>query len=174
MGVVDKLTNLANEVRDVSNLSQKTSVDDMSKEVSQMSGLNNYFIAKMPTMNDGKGHTSIAHGPAQRFNGQDGFTGELVHPNGTSINLSTLKGDTITQSLVIKSDGYFRNLTFNFQTSDGNQTVHAAIKQLGKDTYKAYASYTVQKDTPLKLMQFWSDCKDGTYVELSQPYAAIS
>lgn len=174
MGVVDKLTNLANEVRDVSGLSQKLSVEDMSKEVSQMSGLNNYFIAKMPTMGDGKGHASVAHGSAQRFSNQGGLTGELVGPSHGDITINALKGDVITQSLVIKTDANFNNLTFNFLTSDGNQVITAAAKQLADNTYKVYASYTVPKDTPLKLMLFWADCKGGTYVELSQPYAAIS
>lgn len=173
MGVVDKITNLANEVRDVSNLSQKLSVDDMSKEVSQMSGLNNYFIAKMPTMSDGKGHASTAHGSAQRFSNQGGLTGELVHPAGTSITISALKGDVVTQSFVMKTDAKFKNLTFNFQT-DADQVITARVKQLADNTYKLYASYTVPKDTPLRLMLFWADCKGGTFVELSQPYAAIS
>lgn len=172
MGVVDKLTNLANEVRDVSNLSQKMSVDDISKEVSQMSGLSNYFIAKMPTMSDGKGHTSIAHGSAQRFSNQGGLTGELVRPADTSITISALKGDVVTQSFVMKTDAKFKNLNFNFQI-DADQPIIAGAKQLANNTYKLYASYTVSKDTPLTLMQFWADCRGGTFVELSQPYAAI-
>lgn len=173
MSAIDKLTNLANEVRNSSSTNQKLSVDDMTQEVSQMSGLNNYFVAKMPVMNDGKNHVSVSHGQAQRFSNQGGFTGELVHPDGTDITFNVLKGDVITQSFVMKTDANFNNLNFNFQTSDGNQVITAGVKQLAVNTYKIYASYTATRDTPVKIMTFWADCKGGTYVELSQPYATI-
>lgn len=173
MSAIDKLTNLANEVRNSSSTTQKLSVDDMTQEVSQMSGLNNYFVAKMPVMNDGKNHVSVSHGQAQRFNNQGGFTGELVHPDGTDITVNALKGDVITQSFVLKTDANYNNLTFNFQTVDGNQVVTAGAKHFDNGINKIFASYTVTKDTPVKLMTFWADCKGGTYVELSQPYATI-
>lgn len=64
-------------------------------------------------------------------------------------------------------------LLLTFQTSDGDQVITAEVKRLAQNIYKLYASYTVIKDTPLKLMLFWADCKGGTYVEVSQPYASI-
>lgn len=146
----------------------KADVDDLI-----LSGLNNYFVAKMPVMNDGKNHVSVSHGQAQRFNNQGGFTGELVHPDGTDITVNALKGDVITQSFVLKTDANYNNLTFNFQTVDGDQVITAGAKQLAVNTYKMYASYTATRDTPVKIMTFWADCKGGTYVELSQPYATI-
>lgn len=174
MSLKDTLTSLADSVRETANLNQKLSLADMTKEVGQMSSLNNYFLTKLPIFTDGKGHTSTAHGAAQRFTNQGGLTGELVQPSGDPIILSALKGDTITQSLVIKSDGTFKNLNFNFWTSEGNHPVLATATQLDSTTYKLSASYMVDADTEVRLMSFWADWKGGTYVELSQPYAAIT
>lgn len=174
MTMSEKLTNLANNVRDVSNISQKLSLDDMAKEVSQMSGLSNFFLAKVPTMSDGKGHTSTPHGAAQRFSNQGGFTGELVKPSVDQVTMNVFKGDTITQSVVIKSDGDFKDLTFNFNTDKGYHVIYASISQLDSTTHKATASYTVDADTNLTLLNFWCSCKGGSYVEVSQPYAAIT
>lgn len=174
MTMSEKLTNLANNVRDVSNISQKLSLDDMAKEVSQMSGLSNFFLAKVPTMSDGKGHTSTPHGAAQRFSNQGGFTGELVKPSVDQVTMNVFKGDTITQSVVINSDGDFKDLTFNFNTDKGYHVIYASISQLDSTTHKATASYTVDADTNLTLLNFWCSCKGGSYVEVSQPYAAIT
>lgn len=173
MSLNEKLTGLADEVRDVSSISQRLSIEDMTREVSQMSSLNNFFLTKLPVMNDGKGHLSTPHGAAQRFNNQGGLTGELVHPDSTNIVVNALKGDVVTQSFVMKTDANFKNVNFNFQTSYGDQVITAGVKRLTQNIYKLYASYTVIKDTPLKLMLFWADCRGGTYVEVSQPYASI-
>ena len=134
-------------------------------------------------MNDGKGHFSTPHGVTQRFNNQGDLIGELVHPDSTNIVVNALtnivvnalKGDVVTQSVVLKTDANFIdanfiNVTFNFQTSDGDQLRTAGAKRLAQNTYKLYA---LTKDTSLKLMLFWADCKDGIYVEVSQPYASI-
>lgn len=85
MSVDDKLTGLADEVRDVSSLSQRLSIEDMTREVSQMSSLNNFFLTKLPVMNDGKGHLSTPHGAAQRFNNQGGTYVEVSQPYASII-----------------------------------------------------------------------------------------
>lgn len=174
MTLSEKLTNLANSIRDVSNVSQKLSLDDMTKEVSQMSGLNNYFLTKLPVFNDGKGNKSVAHGSSQRFSNQGGLTGELVIPD-EDVVMNVFKGDTITQSLVVRTDGTFTNFAFNFIGTDN--IVHpemSSIVQLDAHTYKVISSHIADKDDKIHLLQLWAHCTGGTYVELSQPYAAIT
>lgn len=175
MPLNQELTNLADAVRDGSNISQKLSISEMTYNVQQMCSLNNYFISKLPPLNDGKNYLSTPHGSAQRFENQGGFTGELVHPNGTSIQMNVLKGDTITQSIVIRSNGVFKNATFNFQgiLSKRDHAVAGRAIKLSENTYKIIASYTTQEDDVINLAEFWADCKGGSYVEVLQPYAAL-
>lgn len=176
MSLNQGLTNLADAVRDGSNISQKLSISEMTYNVQQMCSLNNYFISKLPPLNDGKNHLSTPHGSAQRFENQGGFTGELVHPNGTSIQMNVLKGDTITQSIVIRSNGIFKNATFNFESVNDkvDHPIGGYAIKLNENTYKVIASYTTQKDDVINLAKFWADCKGGSYIEVLQPYAALS
>lgn len=176
MPLNQELTNLADAVRDGSNISQKLSISEMTDNVQQMCSLNNYFISKLPSLNDGKNHVSTSHGSAQRFENQGGFTGELVHPNDTSIQMNVLKGDTITQSIVIRSNGIFKSTTFNFVSVNYrvNHPIAGYAIKLDENTYKVIASYTTQKDDVIKLVEFWADYTGGSYIEVLQPYAALS
>lgn len=116
---------------------------------------------------------SITHGHAQRFALPLGET-ELLPK--TDILVDVLSGDTLSQSFVIETDATSVNGTFTFFMNDSSShhIVPFNVQQLTATKYLISASYTTGNDGKWRILDIMRlNLTGGTYVELSNPYAAI-
>lgn len=173
MSVSEALTNLGDAVRNLTCKTDKMTVLDMASALNLLGSLPN-LATPFPVMNDGKGHSSTANADgSQSFTGQGGFTGELVHVNGTEPTVALNKGDTLVQAFTMKTD-IFKNLNFNFRDSQANNHICLAYTyKIADNTYRLWATYMSPDDETYTLLEFWSDAKTTTGITLSNPYAAI-
>lgn len=175
MSVSEALTNLGDVVRNLTCKTDKMSISDMTIALKSSASLPN-LVTPFPVMNDGKGHVSTTNPDgSQSFIGQGGFTGELVHVNGTEPTVALKKGDTLVQAFTIRTATFY-NLTFNFQGSQtGNHVIFAYVYKIADNTYRVWATYMPSSpdDETYTLLRFWSDAKATTGITLSNPYAVI-
>ena len=173
MTISQALSNLGDAVRNLAWKTDKMSVSDMTTALNLSGSLPN-LATPFPMMSDGKGHLSTTNADgSQTFAGQGGFTGELVHTNGTEPTVALKKGDTLVQAFTMKTDT-LNNLNFDFQ---GSQTgVHVCLAhayKIADNTYRMWATYMSPDDETYTLLRFWADAKATTGITLSNPYAAI-
>lgn len=116
---------------------------------------------------------STVHGHAQRFALPLGET-ELLPK--TDIFVNVLSGDTLSQSFVIETDATSVNGTFTFFMADSSShhMVPFNVQQLTATKYLISASYTTGNDGKWRILDIMRlNLTGGTYVEFSNPYAAI-
>lgn len=174
MTVSQALSSLGDAVRNLICKTDKMSISDMTAALNLSGSLPN-LATPFPVMDDGKGHLSTTNADgSQTFAGQGGFTGELVHANGTKSTVSLKKGDTLVQAFTMKTDT-FNNLNFNFQSSQtGNHVCLAHAYKIADNTYRVWATYMSPDDETYTLLSFWADAKATTGITLSNPYATIA
>ena len=174
MTVSQALSSLGDAVRNLICKTDKMSISDMTTALKSLASSPN-LVTPFPVMNDGKGHVSTTNPDgSQSFIGQGGFTGELVHANGTESTVALKKGDTLVQAFTIKTDT-FNNLTFNFQSSQtGNHVLYAHAYKIADNTYRVWATYMSPDDETYTLLRFWADAKATTGITLSNPYVTIA
>lgn len=173
MTISQALSSLGDAVRNSTWKTDKMSISDMTAALNLSGSLPN-LATPFPVMNDGKGHSSTANADgSQSFTGQGGFTGELVHVNGTEPTVALKKGDTLVQAFTMKTD-ILNSLNFNFRGSQtGNHVCLAHAYKIADNTYRIWATYMSPDDETYTLLEFWSDAKTTTGITLSNPYAAI-
>lgn len=125
--------------------------------------------------NVGADAESITHGHAQRFALPLGDV-ELLPK--TDILVNVLSGDTLSQSFVIETDATSINGSFTFYLDDTGNTSHHIVpfnvQQLTATKYLVSASYTTGIDGKWRILDIMQlNLTGGTYVEFSNPYAAI-
>lgn len=167
MKISQMLTDLGNAVRSASSKNSKFTIAEMSSEVLGLVNPNNFFSYQLPAFND-NGIKSVQKGKAQRFNAP--WKGELISPEH-AITLDVTKGDEVTQSIFVKTDGELHDLTYNF--ADGHP-IRSDVVKITDGYYKAVAAYTVPFTGKLRLLTWWANTPGGTYIEVSSPYAAIT
>lgn len=115
---------------------------------------------------------SVTHGHAQRF--VLPLKGTELLPK-TNILVDVLSGDTLSQSFVIETDATSINGAFTFyMMSSDHHVVPFNIQQLTATKYLVSASYTTENDDKWRILDIMRlNLTGGTYVEFSNPYAAI-
>ena len=116
---------------------------------------------------------SITHGHAQRFALP---LGEVELLPKTDILVDVLSGDTLSQSFVIETDATSINGSFTFFMNDSanHHIVPFNVQRLTATKYLISASYTTSADGKWRILDIMRlNLTGGTYVELSNPYAAI-
>lgn len=116
---------------------------------------------------------SITHGHAQRFALP---LGEVELLPKTGIIVDVLSGDTLSQSFVIETDATSVNGTFTFFMTDSSShhMVPFNVQQLTATKYLVSARYTTSADGKWRILDIMRlDLTGGTYIEFSNPYAAI-
>lgn len=151
----------------------QTQLDALKEAVKKLGG-DNLAPLVAPVMRKGGTDTeSIIHGHAQRFALPLGEV-ELL-PN-TDILVDVLSGDTLSQSFVIETDATSVNGTFTFFMNDSanHHIVPFDVQQLTATKYLVSASYTAEKNGKWRILDIMRlKLTGGTYVEFSNPYAAI-
>lgn len=123
--------------------------------------------------NGGTETESVTHGHAQRFALPLGGT-ELLPK--TDILVNVLSGDTLSQSFVIETDATSINGSFTFfmNNTASHHIVPFNVQQLTATKYLISASYTTGTDGKWRILDIMRlNLTGGTYVEFSNPYAAI-
>ena len=126
-----------------------------------------------PTMcNVGAETESVTHGHAQRF--VLPLKGTELLPT-TNILVDVLSGDTLSQSFVIETDATSINGAFTFyMMNSDHHVVPFNVQQLTATKYLVSASYTTSADDKWRILDIRRlSLTGGTYVEFSNPYAAI-
>lgn len=119
------------------------------------------------------GTESVTHGHAQRFALPLGGT-ELLPK--TDILVNVLSGDTLSQSFVIETDATSINGSFTFfmDNTVSHHIVPFNVQQLTATKYLVSANYTTGTDGKWRILDIMRlNLTGGTYVEFSNPYAAI-
>lgn len=146
---------------------------DALKEAVKKLGGDNLAPLVAPVMsNVGAETESVTHGHAQRF--VLPLKGTELLPK-TNILVDVLSGDTLSQSFVIETDATSINGAFTFyMMSSDHHVVPFNIQQLTATKYLVSASYTTENDDKWRILDIMRlNLTGGTYVEFSNPYAAI-
>lgn len=158
-------------------LNLATSVDSkvngLKEAVKQLGGDNLAPLVAPVMLKGGTDTESITHGHAQRFALP---LGEVELLPKTDILVDVLSGDTLSQSFVIETDATSVNGTFTFFMADSSShhIVPFNVQQLTATKYLVSASYTAGDDGKWRILDIMRlSLTGGTYVELSNPYAAI-
>lgn len=149
----------------------QTQLDTLKEAVKKLGG-DNLAPLVAPTMRNG-GTESVTHGHAQRFALPLGGT-ELLPK--TDILVNVLSGDTLSQSFVIETDATSINGSFTFfmDNTVSHHIVPFNVQQLTATKYLVSASYTTGTDGKWRILDIMRlNLTGGTYVEFSNPYAAI-
>lgn len=151
----------------------QSEIDTLKEAVKKLGGDNLApLVAPVMLAGDTKVE-STTHGHAQRFALPLGET-ELLPK--TDILVDVLPGDTLSQSFVIETDATSVNGTFTFFMNDGSghHMVPFNVQQLTTTKYLISASYTTETNGPWRILDIMRlNLTGGTYVEFSNPYAAI-
>jgi hypothetical protein len=171
MTLSSELTGLADEVRGISGRKDKLTISDMTNEINTLEKSDNILSYQLPTFVDSD-IDSVASGNAQRFSNR--WSGEYIRPK-IGILLDVNSGDEVVQSILVKTDGYLHDLTYNFsQVNVKNYPVSSYIIGLGDGLYRATARTTIEFTGKLTLLSWWANLEETngsfTYVEISNPY----
>lgn len=151
----------------------QSEIDALKDAVKKLGG-DNLAPLVAPTMSNGGAETeSTTHGHAQRFALPLGGT-ELLPKTGIFVNV--LSGDTLSQSFVIGTDATSINGSFTFfmDNTVSHHIVPFNVQQLTATKYMISASYTTGTDGKWRILDIMRlNLTGGTYVEFSNPYAAI-
>lgn len=152
---------------------QALDIANSLKESVKRLGGDNLAPLVVPAMcNVGTETESVTHGHAQRFALPIGGT-ELLPK--TNILVDVLSGDTLSQSFVIETDATSIDGAFTFyMMSSDHHVVPFNVQQLTATKYLVSASYTTENDDKWRILDIMRlNLTGGTYVEFSNPYAAI-
>lgn len=151
----------------------QSQLDKLKDAVKKLGG-DNLAPLVAPTMRNGGAETeSITHGHAQRF--ALPLKGTELLPK-TDIFVNVLSGDTLSQSFVIETDATSINGSFTFfmDNTASHHIVPFNVQQLTATKYLISASYTTGTDGKWRILDIMRlNLTGGTYVEFSNPYAAI-
>lgn len=172
MTLSSELTGLADEVRGISGRKDKLTISDMTNEINTLEKSDNILSYQLPTFVDSDHSDSVASGNAQRFSNR--WSGEYIRPK-RGILLDVNSGDEVVQSILVKTDGYLHDLTYNFsQLNVKNYLVFSNITGLGDGLYRATARTTIEFTGKLTLLSWWANIRETngpfTYAEISNPY----
>ena len=152
---------------------QALDIANSLKESVKRLGGDNLAPLVVPTMsNVGTEAESVTHGHAQRF--VLPLKGTELLPK-TNILVDVLSGDTLSQSFVIETDATSIDGAFTFyMMSSDHHVVPFNVQQLTATKYLVSASYTTENDDKWRILDIMRlNLTGGTYVEFSNPYAAI-
>lgn len=143
--------------------------------LTEMGGINspNLFSGNMPTLFY-KPQSGTAINSAERMKAQwfDAIPDNMeVLPKVDQL-LDVKKGDKISQSLIVRTDGKLEsvNLTFWAKVQFTHHIVPAIIERLGDNLYRVSGSYTFTQDDQLRMMDLHMIKITGaTYVSLTAP-----
>lgn len=126
----------------------------------------------MPTMRQGSVQ-STAHLSAQRF-------GNFVVKNETlptpDIIIKPLAGDTIQQSMIVRTDGTIEaiSITFFDTLTSNHNVVPCDVTMINTNTYLISATFTTTKQINLRCLDIFQPAITGaSYVELDRPYVGL-
>lgn len=152
----------------------QSEIDALKEAVKKLGGGDNLAPLVAPVMrNGGTDAESVTHGHAQRFALP---IGEVELLPKTNILVDVLSGDTLSQSFVIETDATSINGSFTFfMLKSGNHHIAPFnVQQLTATKYLVSASYTTGTNDEWRILDIMRlNLTGGTYVELSNPYAAI-
>lgn len=151
----------------------QTQLDALKEAVKKLGGDNLAPLVAPVMRNGGTDAESITHGHAQRFALP---LGEVELLPKTNIFVNVLSGDTISQSFVIETDATSINGSFTFfmDNTASHHIVPFNVQQLTATKYLISASYTTGTDGKWRILDIMRlNLTGGTYVEFSNPYAAI-
>lgn len=150
----------------------QTQLDALKEAVKKLGGDNLAPLVAPVMSNVGAETESVTHGHAQRF--VLPLKGTELLPK-TNILVDVLSGDTLSQSFVIETDATSINGAFTFyMMSSDHHVVPFNIQQLTATKYLVSASYITENDDKWRILDIMRlNLTGGTYVEFSNPYAAI-
>ena len=141
-------------------------------EVGGVTGANLLPSSTMPTMRQGSVQ-STAHLSSQRF-------GNFVIKNETlptpDIIVKPLAGDTIRQSMIVRTDGTIEaiSITFFDTLTSNHNVVPCDVTMIGANTYLISATFTTSKQINLRCLDvFQPNITGASYVEFDSPYAGL-
>ena len=146
---------------------------DALKEAVKKLGGDNLAPLVAPVMSNAGAETeSVTHGHAQRF--VLPLKGTELLPK-TNILVDVLSGDTLSQSFVIETDATSIDGAFTFyMMNSDHHIVPFNVQQLTATKYLVSGSYTTGNDDKWRILDIMRlNLTGGTYVEFSNPYAAI-
>ena len=139
--------------------------------------VDNLLPMKMPQLTMGNDENiptdSALHGAAQRYNSVPTKFFEILPKN--QVYIDVLKGDTVKQSFVLETDANISQFTMSFYNNE-HHLVICEVTKIGENKYQISGEWTFDKDCSWRVFDIYNDegtLVDGTYMELSQPYAAI-
>ncbi|MFR0606635.1 hypothetical protein ACLUW9_09075 [Limosilactobacillus mucosae] len=150
----------------------QTQLDALKEAVKKLGGDNLAPLVAPVMSNVGAETESVTHGHAQRF--VLPLKGTELLPK-TNILVDVLSGDTLSQSFVIETDATSIDGAFTFyMMSSDHHVVPFNVQQLTATKYLISASYTTENDDKWRILDIMRlNLTGGTYVEFSNPYAAI-
>lgn len=166
MSLNDKMTAVMDAARQHFAVTTKLSLDDLAK----LFTVKNIYQTVMPKMQGWDPTTStrlrVKTDTAQQF-----------YPADQSGNTITVKkGQRISQAFTAKTDGQIKSLYISFyQSGVGHHNVTPTITKLSDGTYRISADFVSTFDGQMLLLDINQlQMLSGTYMEFSDPYAAIS
>ena len=151
----------------------QSQLDKLKDAVKKLGGDNLAPLVAPVMRKGGTDAESIIHGHAQRFALP---LGEVELLPKTDIFVNVLSGDTLSQSFVIETDATSINGSFTFfmDNTASHHIVPFNVQQLTATKYLVSASYTTGTDGKWRILDIMRlNLTGGTYVEFSNPYAAI-
>lgn len=151
----------------------QSEIDALKEAVKKLGGDNLAPLVAPAMRNSGTETESVTHGHAQRF--ALPLKGTELLPK-TDILVDVLSGDTLSQSFVIETDATSIDGSFTFfmMKSGSHHIVPFNVQQLTATKYLVSGSYTTGNDDKWRILDIMRlNLTGGTYVEFSNPYAAI-
>lgn len=178
MSLNTSLGALMDGVRYLTGYPQNLGIDDATRELTKYnSGFNQYLSFPKVISNDKK--LSSDNGDSQTItidttNTNDGFF-ELIPTDVKYVNIS--KGDTVIQSLVVKTTADISHFQISFFTVANGHFFpdNTRVVQIDTDTYKVVASCHFYIDTALRALDLYEDkINKGKFdLTFSQPLVMV-
>lgn len=178
MSLNTSLGALMSSVRYLTGYPQNLGIDDATRELTKYnSGFNQYLSFPKVISNDKK--LSSDNGDSQTItidttNTNSGFF-ELIPTDVKYVNIS--KGDTVIQSLVVKTTADISHFQISFFTPANGHFFpdNTRVVKIDTDTYKVVASCTFYVNTVLRALDLYEDkMKHGKFdLTLSQPVVMV-
>ena len=116
---------------------------------------------------------STTHLSSQRF-------GNFVIRNETlptpDIIIKPLAGDTIRQSMIVRTDGAIESISITFfdTATSSHNVVPCDVTMIDTNTYLISATFTTTKQINLRCLDIFQPAITGaSYVEFDRPYAGL-
>lgn len=179
MSLNTKMGSLMGRIRYLTGYPQNLGIDDAIRELTKYnSGFNQWLSFPKVTSNDNK--LSIDNGDSQTItldttNAKSGFF-ELIPASVKYVNIS--KGDTVIQSLVVKTTVDISHFQISFFTPANGHFFpdNTRVVKIDTDTYKVVASCTFYVNTVLRSLDLYEDkIAPGKFdLTLSQPLVMVT